>query len=149
MSSPVVSDKRRENSAAVKPADARAKDGFPIEIAGFEHGPGFVGAIIENHRSAHAEAAVAIDGGHVGAVHAIVLEVLVEGLHAHGAHALGDQIADGIIHHRRGDARLQAKAIRQIGGAVELTTADVDLALGGLAKRNNSGIEPVNKGAQG
>jgi hypothetical protein len=75
--------------------------------------------------------------------------MLVERLHAHGTHPLGDQIADGIIHHRRRHARLQAKAIRQVGGAVELTTADVDLAFGGLAKRNNPRIEPVNEGAQG
>ena len=61
-------------------------------------------------------AAVAIDGGHVGTGDAVVLEVLVERLHAHGAHALGDQVADGIVDHGAGDAGLQAEAVGEIGG---------------------------------
>ena len=122
---------------------------FQSKSPGLSMAPASLAAIIENHGSAHAQAAIAVHGGHVGTVHAIVLEMLVERLHAHGAHPLGNQIADGIIHHRRGDARLQAEAIRQVGSTVELTTADVDLAFGGLAKGNNSRVKPVNKSAQG
>ena len=78
-----------------------------------------------------------------------MLEVLVEGLHAHRPHALGDQVADGIIHHRRGDAGLQAEAIGQVGGDVEFAAADVDLALGRLAEGDDARVEPVDQGAEG
>ena len=137
-----------KDSTTVKPPDPRAKDGGPIKIPGFEHGPGFVRPIIENHRRPHAEAAIAVYGGHIGAVHAIVLKMLVERLNAHGPHALRDQVSDGIIYHRGCHTRLQAKAIRQVGSAIELATTNVNLAFGGLAERNNPRIEPVNKGAQ-
>ena len=80
---------------------------------------------------------------------AVVLEVLVEGLDAHRPHALGDQIADRIIHHGGGDAGLQAEAVGQVGGDVELAAADVDLALGGLAERDDARIEAMDQGAEG
>ena len=110
---------------------------------------GFVAAVIKDHGRAHALAAVAIDGGHVGAVDAVMFEVFVERLDAHGAHPLGDQVADGIIHHGADDARLHAEAVRQVGGAIELAAADVDLALGGLAEGDDSRVQTMHKGAQG
>ncbi len=140
---------RRENSAAVKPADSRSEDGLPIEVAGLKHRPRLVRTIVENHGSAHAEAAIAVNGRHVGAVHAIVLEMFVERPHAHGAYALGYQVTNGIVDHRGCYARLQAKAVCQVCGAVEFTTTNMNLAFGGLAKRNDSRIEPVDKGTQG
>ena len=91
---------------------------------------------------------VAIDGGHVGAGDAVVLEVLVEWPHAHRSHALSNQIADGIIDHRRGDTRFQAKAIGQVRRDVEFAAADVNLALVRLAERNNAGIKTVNQRAE-
>ena len=126
-----------------------AEDRFPIEVARLEQRAGFVGAVVEHHGRAHAVAAVAVDGGHVGAGHAVVLEALVERLDAHGPHALGDQVADGIIHHGGGDAGLHAEAVRQVGGAVELAAADVDLALGGLAEGDDAGVQTVHQCAQG
>ena len=80
---------------------------------------------------------------------AVVLEVLVEGLHAHRPHALGDQVADGVIHHGGGDAGLQAEAVGQVGGDVEFAAADVDLALGGLAEGDDARVEPMDQGAEG
>ena len=140
---------RGEDAAAVEPADAAGEDGLPVEVARLELGAGLVAAVVEDHGRAHALAAVAIDGGHVGAVDAVVLEVLVEGLHAHGPHPLGDQVADGIIHHRRGDAGLQAEAVGQVGGDVKLAAADVDLALGRLAERDDARVQAVDEGAEG
>ena len=80
-------------------------------------------------------AAVAVDGGDVRAGDAVVGEALVKRLDAHGPDALGDQVADGVIDHGRGDAGLHAEAVGQVGGDVELAAADVDLALVRLAER--------------
>ena len=103
----------REDAAAVEPAHARAEDGRPIEVARLEHGAGFVGPVVEDHRTAHAVAAIAVDGGHVGAVDAVMLEALVERLHAHGPHPFGDQISDRVVHHGGGDTGLQAESNRR------------------------------------
>jgi len=78
-----------------------------------------------------------------------VLELLVKRLHAHGADALGNQIADGIIHHRRGDAGVQAETVGEIGGAIEFAAADVDVAVRRLAKRDDARIKPVDQRAEG
>ena len=40
------------------------------------------------------------------------------------------------------------KAIRQVRRDVELAAADVDLALGRLAKRDDARIQPVNQRAE-
>jgi hypothetical protein len=82
-------------------------------------------------------------------VNAVVLELLVERLHAHCADALGDEIANGIIHHRGGDAGVQAETVGQIGGAVEFAAADVDVAVRRLAERDDARIKPVNQRAEG
>ena len=122
---------------------------FQSKSPGLSRAGRLVRAVIEDYRAAHAVAAVAVHRGHVGARDAIVLEVLVEGLHAHGPHPLGDQIADGIIDHRGDDAGLEAEAVRQVGGAVEFAAAHVDLAFGGLAKGDDTGVQPMDQGAQG
>ena len=139
---------RREDAAAVEPAHARAENGLPIEIAGLQQRGGLVRAVVEDHGRADAVAAIAIDRRHVGAGDAIVLEVLVEGLDAHGPHALGDQVADRIIDHGGGDAGLQAEAIRQVRGAIELAAAHVDVAFAGFAERDDARVEAVDEGAQ-
>ena len=140
---------RGEDAAAVEPAHACAEDFLPVEIARLEQAAGFVAAVVEHHRRAHAVAAVAVDRGHVRAAHAVVLEPFVERFHAHRPDALGDQVADGIIHHGGGDAGVQAEAIGEVGGAVEFAAADVDLALGGLAERDDAGIEAMDQRAEG
>ena len=80
-----------------------------------------------------------------GPVHAVVGEPLVERLHPHRPHPLGDQFADRVVDHRRGDAGLQAEAVRQVGRDVELAAADVDLARGRLAERDDSRIQPMDQ----
>ena len=77
-----------------------------------------------------------------------MLEALVERLHAHGANTLGDQVANRIVDHGGSDAGVQAKAIRQVGGAIELAAANVDAALGRFAKRNDARIKTVDQRAE-
>ena len=139
---------RGEDAAAVEPADTRAEDLLPVEVAGFEHGPRLVAAVVKHHRSAHPMALVAINRGMVRTTHAIVLEFLVERLHAHCPDALGDEVADGIFDQRGGDTGVQAEAIRQVGGTVELAAADMDVAVGGLAERDDARIEAVDERAE-
>ena len=119
-----------------------------LGIDTLELGRGFVAAIVEDHGRADALAAVTIDGGHVGAANAVMREVFVERLHPHSPHALGDQVADRVIHHRRRDAGLQAKAVREVGRHVKLAAADVDLALGCLAEGDDARIETMHDGAE-
>ena len=140
---------RGENAAAMEPAHARAENLLPVEIAGLEQRAGFVAAVVKHHGGAHAVALVAVHRGVVRAAHAVVLEFLVKWLHAHRPHALGNQVANGIIHQRRRDAGVQAEAVRKIGGAIELAAADVDVALGRLAKRDDARIEAVDERAEG
>ncbi len=133
----------------MEPAHAVGKDGLPVEVARLELGAGFVAAVVEDNGRAHALAAVAINGGHVWAVDAVVFEVLIERLDAHRPDAFGNQLADGIIHHRRGDAGLHAEAVGEFGGDVELPAADVDLALSRLAERDDARIKPMDQSAEG
>ena len=74
--------------------------------------------------------------------------MLVERLYAHRAHALGDQLADRVIHHRGRDAGFQAETIGQVGGAIELAAADVNLAFGRLAERDDPRVQAVDQRAQ-
>src|ERR1039457_4625192 len=138
----------REDSAAVKPPHTGSENGVPIEVARLQQRSGFVRPVVEHHGRAYAVAAVAVNGRHVRARHAVVLESLVERLHAHGLHALRDQVADGVIDHGGGDSRGHAETIRQIGGDVVLPAADVNLALGRLTKWNHAGIQAVNQRAE-
>ena len=48
----------------------------------------------------------------------------------------------------RGNAGLQAEAVRQVGGDVELAAADMDLALGRLAKGDDSRVQAVDQGTE-
>ena len=70
-------------------------------------------------------------------------------MHAHGAHAFGDQVADGIIDHRAGDAGVEPEAIGEIGRDVELAAADVDVAMRRFAERDDAGVEAMDEGAEG
>ncbi len=140
----MVGESAAKDSAGVDPFDAAREDGRPVEVAGLELGGGLVGAVVEDDGSADAEALIAIDGGHVGAGDAVVLEVLVEGLDTHGADTLGNEIANGVVGHGGGDGGAESEAVRQVGGHVELAAGDVDLALGGLAEGNDSGVEAMD-----
>ena len=82
-------------------------------------------------------------------MHAVVLEMFVERLHAHRADALGNQVADGIIHHRAGHAGVQAEAVGEVGGDVEFAAADVNVAARRFAERNDARIKAVDQRAQG
>ena len=44
---------------------------------------------------------------------------------------------------------LQAEAVGQVGGDVELAAADVDVAVRRLAERDDAGIEPMDQRAEG
>src|SRR6185312_6417159 len=131
-----------------EPADAAGEDRFPVEIARPEQGSSFVGAVVEHDWSADAVPTIAVNGGHVGTVDAIVLEALVEGPDAHGADAFRDEVADRIVDHGGGDAGLQFESVGQIRGAVEFAAADVDLTATGLAERDDAGVEAMNEGAE-
>jgi len=133
----------------VEPAYAAGEDGIPVEIARLQQRGGFVRAIVEHDRRAHAVAAITVHSGHVRAVDAVVLETLVKGLHTHGAHALRHQLADWIVDHGAGDAGVQVEGVGQIGRDVEFATADVDLAFRGLAEGNDAGVDAVHERAQG
>ena len=44
---------------------------------------------------------------------------------------------------------LQAEAVGEVGGDVELAAADMNLALGGLAEGDDAWVQTMNQGAQG
>src|SRR5437588_1869048 len=132
----------------MEPAHAAREDFFPVEVARFETRRRLVRAVVEDDGRANAEAPVAIDGGHVRPRHAVVLERLVERPHAHRAHALTDEVADGVVDHRRDYSSLHAEAVREVGRAVELAAADVNLALGRLAEGDDARINPVHERAE-
>src|SRR5438552_17561042 len=94
-------------------------------------------------------AAVTIHCGDIRTVYSVMLEPFVEGLDTHCLHPLADQIADGIVDHRGGDASRQAEAVGQVGGDVELTAADGNMTLGGLPKWKVTRIQAMNQRAEG
>ena len=93
-------------------------------------------------------AAVAVDCGNVRPAHPVVLEAFIEWLDTHRPHSLGNQFADRIVHHRRRYSGPQAEAVRQIGGDVKLTAADMNLTFGRFAEGNDSRIKAVDQGAE-
>src|ERR1700722_18170459 len=99
----------------MKPANAAREDRLPVEVAGLQTGSGLVGAVVEDHRSADAVPAVAVDRGNVRAADTVMREALVEGPNTHGADSLRDEIADQVIDHRRGDRGLHTETVRQVG----------------------------------
>src|SRR5579884_924281 len=139
---------RRENTSTVEPADAGGEDCGPIEIAGLEQRPGFACTVVEDHWSTHTVTAVAIHGGHIRTGNAVVIEPLVEGLHAHGSDALRDQVSDGVVDHRCCDAGLKAEAIGKIGRDVKLAATNMDAALGRFSEWDDAGVEPVYQRTQ-
>ena len=103
--------KRRKESAAVHPAHATCKDRLPVEIPRLQLRRGLVRPVVEDHRRAQTVPPVAVHRRHIGTGDAVVLEVLVERLHSHGADTLGNQVADGIVRHGRDDCRPQTKTV--------------------------------------
>ena len=88
-------------------------------------------------------AAVAVDGRHVGAVDPVMLESLIKGFDAHGAHPFSDQVANRIIHHGSHHAGVQAEAVGQVGGHVIFAAAGMHLPFGGFAEGDDAWIDPV------
>ena len=132
----------------MKPAHPARENFLPIEITRLELRRRFVAAVIENHGRPQALAAVAVNGGHIGPMHAVVLEVFVERCDAHGAHPFCNQMTDGIIHHRRSNAGLEAKTVGQIPRDIEFSPAHVDIAVRRFAKRNDPRVEAVDQGTE-
>ena len=139
---------RREDAAAVKPLHATREDRVPVDVARLELRSGFVRAVVEHDGRADAMPAIAVDGPHVRPIHAIVLEPHIERLHTHRAHALRDEVTDGIVDHRADDAGLEPERIREVRRAVELAAAHVNRALGRLPKRNQARVEAMDEGAE-
>ena len=77
-----------------------------------------------------------------------MLEVLVNRLHAHGQHTLGDQVANRVVRHGRDNRSLKPEAIRQVCRHVELAAAHVNVAFRCLAKWNDPRVEPVHQRSQ-
>ena len=138
-----------KNASTMKPANAAGKNFLPIEVSWLELSGGFVASVVENNRRAYSVAAIAVHRGHVRPLNAVVFKVLVNRLHPHRFDALGDEFADGVIHHCGGDTGLKTETIREVSGYVEFAPADVDLALGSFAERDDSRIEPMDKCAKG
>src|SRR6266481_7128312 len=103
----------------MKPAHAAGKDLVPIKIAGLQLRGGLVTTIVEDHRRAHAIAAITVDCRDVWTIDAVVFEPFVEGLDAHGAYAFGNHITNRIVDHGRYNAGPQAETVSQICGRVE------------------------------
>ena len=74
--------------------------------------------------------------------------MLIERPDAHRPHGALDQLADRVIDHGADDAGLEAEAVGEVGGAVELAAADVDLALARLAEGNHAAVEAMHQGAE-
>src|SRR6185295_5646707 len=129
----------------MEPTQASGKDLVPRKVTCFELSGRFVAAIIKNNRRSHALSAVTEYGGHIWTLDPVMLETFIEWLDPHGPHAFGDQFSNRIVHHRRDNAGSQPKALSQVGGDVEFTSADVDLALGRLMKGNYARIKPMNE----
>ena len=139
---------RREDPTAVKPPHARAEDRGPVEIARLELCCGLVGSVVKDDGAPDAVAAVAVHRRHVRPPGAVVREVLVERRHPHRPHALGDQIADGIVDDGAGDRGPHLEAVGQVRCTVELAAAHVDGALGRLSERHVAWIEPMHERAK-
>src|SRR6266404_9809428 len=132
----------------MEPADTAGEDGFPLKISRLELGRGFVAAVVENNGGTHPLAAVTIDGSHVRALDTVVLEMLVERPHTHGAHSFSNEVTDGIIYHGGSDSGLQSEAICQIGSNIEFPAADMDLTLMGFSEGHDARVEAVDEGAE-
>src|SRR5687767_13587228 len=94
-------------------------------------------------------AAIAVNGSHVGTVHAVMLEPLVKRFDPHRFYTLGDQFSNRVVDDRRGDACLHSKTIGEVGGAIEFAAAHMDGAAGCFAKRNDAWIEAMDQRAEG
>ena len=141
--------KCREDAARVEPADAGCKDRVPVEIAGLEHGAGFVGPVVKHEGGPDALAAVAVNCGQVRPPDAVVVEPLVERCYTGLAHPRLHELADAVADHGGRDARAQAKAIRQPRGHVVFAARDVNLERACLAEGNDARVEAVDQGAEG
>ena len=145
ISSEVVSESEAKMPPLWNQRTPAPKIFVPVEVARLELRRGFVAAVVEDDRPAHAEAAIAVDGRHVRPAHAVVLEHLVERRDAHRPDAAGDELADRVLDHGCRNAGSQAEAVGQVGCRVELAAAHVNLARVRLAERDHARVEAVDE----
>ena len=74
--------------------------------------------------------------------------MFVKRLDAHRPDPFGNQIANRIIRHRRGDAGFKPEAIGKIGRNIKFAARDVNIAMSGLAKRDDARVKPMNQSAE-
>src|SRR5690348_7961862 len=132
----------------MEPTYAPREKCVPFEIPWLQPRRGLIRAVVENHWCSHTMTAVAVNGGDIGPRNPVVIEPLIEGLDAHRPDSLGDEVANGIVHHRGYDAGCKAEAIRQVGGYIEFATADMNFTGGRLSKGNDSGVQAMHKGSE-
>src|SRR6202012_1663731 len=90
-----------------------------------------------------------INGRHIGAGDAVVFEVLVERLDAHGEYAFGNEIADRVIGHCASNAGPELEAVRKVGSDVKFSATHVNVATRRFAERDDSRIQTMDQGAKG
>lgn len=108
----------------MEPAHSVREERVPVAIPAGEARSSFVAAGVEDHGRPNAEALVAVDRRHVGARHAVVDKVLIDGANTDGADAFGYEVADGIVNHRGDDCGVHAEAVREVRSHVELAATD-------------------------
>ncbi len=133
----------------MEPTYSAAEDSFPVEIARLKARGSFIAAIVKYDRYAHAKPLIAIDRRHVWTGDAVMRETLIEWLDAHGLDALGNQMSDGIIHHRSRNTGPQLETVCQVGGHIKFAATDVNPAFNRFVKGNNARVQPVYKCAEG
>src|SRR2546423_1600625 len=77
-----------------------------------------------------------------------MLKPLIKRFDTHRPHAPCDKLSDWIFHHRGGNARFQAKAIRQIRSHIEFSATDMDVARVRLPKRHYAWIKSMHHRSQ-
>ena len=132
----------------MEPANPTGHDRFPVEIANLQPGCGFVAAVVEHDRCPDTQSAIAVNSRHIGTGHAIVFELFVKRLNPHGTNTFGNQVANGIVDHGRGDTGFHAKTVCQVGGHIEFAPTDMNLTFMCLAEGDNSRIQPMDQSPQ-
>src|SRR5262245_43121383 len=124
----------------MKPSHTGAKDRAPLKVARLEPGGRLVAAVVKHNRRSNAHPTITVDCRHIGAGHSIVGKTFIERFHSHCLDSLGNQVTDGIVHHRRRNAGLKLKAVCQVCSHVEFAATHMNLTLYGLAKWDDSRI---------
>src|SRR5262252_4504450 len=100
-----------KDAATMKPAHALAKDRRPVKVTRLELSRSLVRAIVKDNRWPDSVTAIAVDGRNVGPGNSVMLKPFIKRADSHGFDTRGDQFADGIVHHGRHYAGVEAKAV--------------------------------------